>query len=114
MKPPSARVGGLIAGFLVQVPVLGVLMQAVFNMHNRFSVFQSLLLPYAAIGDRLHHPPFMVMAVVLFVTLFQFPLYGVLIGYSQTKGRLASAIVGVTLVHGVASAIAIYMKVANV
>ena len=113
MKPPTARMGWLIAGFVVQVPVLGILMQAVFNMHNRFSVFQSLLLPYAAIGDRLHHPPFMVMAVVLFVTLFQFPLYGILIGYSQMKGRLASAIVGVAIVHGIASAIAIYMKAAN-
>jgi len=50
---------------------------------------------------------------VLIVTLLQFPLYGVIIGDSKTKGRLASAIAGVTVVHGIASAIAIYMKIAN-
>jgi hypothetical protein len=53
------------------------------------------------------------MAIVLIVTLFEFPLYGFLIGDSQTKGRLASAIVGLALVHGIASAIAIYMKVTH-
>jgi hypothetical protein len=105
--------GGLVVGSIVQVPVLAVLLRAVFDMHNRFSVLQSLLLPYAAIGDRLHHPPNVVMAIVLIVTLLQFPLYGVIIGDSKTKGRLASAIAGVTVVHGIASAIAIYMKIAN-
>jgi hypothetical protein len=50
---------------------------------------------------------------VLVVTLLQFPLYGVLIGDSQTKGRLAFTIASVAVVHGIASAIAIYMKMTN-
>ena len=113
MRAPSGRVGGLVAGSIVQVPALAVLLRAVFDMHNRFSVGQSLLLPYAAIADRLHHPSPVVMAIVLVVTLFQFPLYGVLLGHAWTKGRLVVAIVGVALVHGVAGGIAIYMKMAN-
>jgi hypothetical protein len=47
------------------------------------------------------------------VTLFQFPLYGVLLGHWWTKGRLAAAVVGVAVAHGVASGVAIYMKTAN-
>jgi hypothetical protein len=58
MKAPSARVGGLIVGSIAQLPALVVLLQAVFDMHNRFSIFQSLLLrmPRSPTGCTIHHP----------------------------------------------------------
>ena len=83
------------------------------GLHNRFSVLVSVLLPYAAISDRLANPPTAIMFVVLIVTIFQYPLYGAVLGASWAKGRLPSALAGISVVHASASGVAIYMKMAR-
>ena len=114
MKKPGKRWGGVLAGIVVQLPVLILLVGQVLDMHNRFSTLVSVLLPYAAIFDRLTRPPTAIAFAVLFITLFQYPLYGAVIGDSWVRGRLATVTAGLATIHAIASAIAIYMKHANV
>ena len=114
MNMPGKRWGCVLVGLIVQVPVLLIFLGAVFDMHNRFSVLVSVLLPYAAITDRLSHPPLAFMIVMLVVTALQYPLYGAAIGNAWARGRLPSTITGVTAVHAIASVIAVYMKMAKV
>jgi len=114
MKKPGKRWGGVLAGTVVQLPVLVLLIGQVLDMHNRFSTLLSVLLPYAAIFDRLTSPPIAIAFAVLFITLFQYPLYGAVIGDSWVRGRVAAVTVGLATIHAIASAIAIYMKHAKV
>ena len=114
MNMPGKRWGCVLAGLIVQVPVLLLLLGAVFDMHNRFSVLVSVLLPYAAIFDRLSHPPLAFGFAVLIVTFLQYPLYGAAIGNAWARGKLPFTLTGITAVHGIASVIAIYMKMAKI
>jgi hypothetical protein len=114
MKMPGKRWGCVLVGLIVQVPVLLLLAGAVLDMHNRFSVLVSVLLPYAAITDRLSHPPLAFFFVVLIVTVLPYPLYGAVIGNAWARGKLPATLTGVTAVHAIASVIAIYMKIAKV
>ena len=114
MKMPGKRWGCVVVGLIVQVPVLLIFAGAVLDMHNRFSVLVSVLLPYAAITDRLSHPPMAFFFVVLIVTLLQYPLYGAVIGNGWARGRLPTTVTGVTALHAIASVIAVYMKMAKV
>lgn len=114
MKKPGKRWGCVLAGIAIQLPVLFLLLGQVLDMHNRFSVVLSLLVPYAAIMDRLTRPPMAIGFSVLFMTLFQYPLYGALLGDSWARGRLFSVAASLATIHGIASAIAIYMKIAHV
>ena len=114
MKKPGKRWGCVLAGIVVQLPVLVLLIGQVLDMHNRFSILLSVLLPYAAIMDRLTHPPIAIGFAVLFITLVQYPLYGAIVGDSWVRGRLPSVAASVATIHIIASAIAIYMKLAKV
>ena len=100
----------MLIGVILQVPALLVLLNGVFDMHNRFSTLLSILLPYAAIGDRLTHPSMALMWGVVVVTALQYPLYGAVVGSSWAKGRLVPAVAAVAGIHGLASCLAIYMK----
>ena len=113
---PGRRWGCVLVGLIVQVPVLLLFLDAVFDRHNRFSYLVSVLLPYAAITDRLPYPPMALGMVVLIVTALQ-SLYGAAIGNAWARGKLAATLTGltgVTAVHAIASVIAIYMKMAKV
>jgi hypothetical protein len=114
MKMPGKRWGCVLVGLIIQVPVLLLFLGAVFDMHNRFSVLVSVLLPYAAITDRFSHPPLAFMMAMLLVTVLQYPLYGAAIGNAWAKGKLLFTLTGVTAVHAIATVIAIYMKMAKV
>jgi hypothetical protein len=114
MKKPGKRWGCVLTGIAVQLPVLVLLLEQVLDMHNRFSALLSVLLPYAAIMDRLTRPPMAIGFAVLFITLVQYPLYGAIVGDSWVRGRLSSAAASLAMIHTIASAIAIYMKHANV
>jgi hypothetical protein len=114
MKMPGKRWGCVLVGLIVQVPVLLIFADAVLDMHNRFSVLVSVLLPYAAITDLLSHPPMAFFFVVLIVTLLQYPLYGAVIGNAWARGKLLFTLTSITAVHAIASVIAIYMKIAKV
>jgi len=114
MKMPGKRWGCVLLGLIIQLPVLLLLLDAVFDMHNRFSVLVSVVLPYAAIFDRLSHPPFAIGVVVMLVTALQYPLYGAAIGNAWARGKLIPTLAGVGSVHAIASVIAVYMKMANV
>jgi len=114
MKMPGKRWGCVLLGLVIQVPALLLLLGAVFVVHNRFSVLVSVLLPYAAIFDRLSHPPFTVGLAVMVVTVLQYPLYGAAIGNAWARGKLPATLTGITSVHAIASVIAIYMKIAKV
>jgi hypothetical protein len=114
MKKPGKRWGCVLAGIVVQLPALVLLLGQVLDMHNRFSILLSVLLPYAAIFDRLTSPPFAIGFAALFITLVQYPLYGAIIGDSWVRGRLPSVAASVATIHTIASAIAIYMKLAKI
>jgi len=114
MKKPGKRWRCVLAGIVVQLPVLVLLVGQVLDMHNRFSTLLSVLLPYAAIFDRLTRPPIAIGFAVLFITLVQYPLYGAIVGDSWVRGRLPSAAAGLAMIHTIASAIAIYMKSARI
>jgi hypothetical protein len=114
MRTPSKRFGSILVGVVVQVPATLMLLGQVFDMHNRFSALLSIVLPYAAIADRLNHPPFALMSVVVIVTLVQYPLYGAVIGQLWMKVRLTLALAAIVSIHAVASSLAIYMKIAKV
>ena len=73
VKMPSKRFGSILVGVIAQVPATIMLLGQIFDMHNRFSALLSIVLPYAAIADRLSHPPFALMLVVVIVTLVQYP-----------------------------------------
>jgi hypothetical protein len=114
MRKPGKRLGCILVGLAVQIPALLPLIGAVLDMHNRFSITASILFPYAAISDRLRQPPLFLMLVVLAVTALQFPIYGAIIGQAWTKNRLGPAILVLPWVHGIASGVAVYMKMAKV
>ena len=114
MKKPGKRWGCVLAGIVVQLPVLVLLIGQVLDMHNRFSIFLSVLLPYAAIMDRLTRPPIAIGFAVLFITLVQYPLYGAIVGDSWVRGRLPAVAASLATLHAIASTIAIYMKHAKV
>jgi hypothetical protein len=114
MKKPAKRWGCVLVGMVIQLPVLALLLEQLFDMHNRFSILLSVLLPYAAIMDRLTRPPIAIGFAVLFITLVQYPLYGAIVGDSWVRKRLPSAAASLAMIHTIASAIAIYMKHANV
>lgn len=114
MKRPGKLLSCVLAGLVVQVPALLLLLRGVLDMHNRFSVLLSVVLPYSAIADRLKHPSFAVMLVVFLITLFQYPLYGTAIGQAWVKGRPVVAIAAIGVIHAIAGATAIYMKMAHV
>jgi hypothetical protein len=114
MKKPGKRWGCVLAGIAIQLPVLFLLLEQVLDMHNRFSILLSVLVPYAAIMDRMTKLPMAIGFTVLFITLVQYPLYGVVIGDSWVRGRLPAVAASLATLHAAASAIAIYMKTAKV
>src|SRR5262249_49525946 len=114
MRKPGKRWGCVLAGIVVQLPVLVLLLDQLLDMHNRFSILLSVLLPYAALIDRLTRPPMAFGLAVLFLTLVQYPLYGVIVGDSWVRGRLLSVAASLAMIHTIATAIAIYMKNARV
>ncbi|HEX7793683.1 MAG TPA: hypothetical protein VF456_04995 [Vicinamibacterales bacterium] len=114
MKKPGKRWGCVLTGIVVQLPVLVLLIGQVLDMHNRFSILLSVVLPYAAIFDRLTRPPIAIGFAVVFITLVQYPLYGAIVGDSWVRGRLPLAAASLAAIHTIAGAIAIYMKIAKV
>ena len=114
MMKPGKRWSCVLAGIVVQLPVLFLLLAQLLDMHNRFSTLLSVLVPYAAIIDRLKNLPTAVVLGVVFITLIQYPLYGALIGDSWVRGRLNAVAASLATIHAIASAIAVYMKHARV
>jgi hypothetical protein len=114
MKKPGRRWSCVLAGIAVQLPVLFLLLAQLLDMHNRFSTLLSVLVPYAAIMDRMKSLPTAIEFTVLFITLVQYPLYGAIVGDSWVRGRLPAVATSLATIHAIASAIAVYMKIARV
>jgi hypothetical protein len=102
-----------LIGIALQVPALLLLLDETFDMHNRFSVLLSLLLPYVAIADRMLQPSSALMAPVAILTFLQYPLYGTLIGFAWNRGRPGAALLMILPCHAVAAAVAIGLKIVH-
>jgi hypothetical protein len=70
MKKPRKRLGCILVGLAAQVPAILLLLRQLLDMHNRFTVSLAIVLPYAAIADRLKQPPLALLLTVLIVTSF--------------------------------------------
>jgi hypothetical protein len=114
MRRFGKRWACVLIGLLIQLPVGMLLFEQVLDMHNRFSTLLSILAPYAAIFDRTQNPPALVGLTVVIVTLFQYPLYGVIVGEAWTRDKFRPALIGLVTIHAIAGAIAVYMKTARI
>ena len=114
MKKPGKRLGSILVGLAAQVPAILLLLRQLLDMHNRFTVSLAIVLPYAAIADRLKQPPLALILTVLIVTLVQYPLYGALIGHLWSRGRLAAGAAGIAVIHAIAAGVAIYWTMSKV
>jgi hypothetical protein len=114
MRRFGKRWACVLIGLLIQLPVGMLLLEQVLDMHNRFSTLLSILAPYAAILDRTTNPPALIGLTVVIVTLFQYPLYGVITGEAWSRNKLRPALSGLVTIHAIAAAIAIYMKTAKI
>ena len=60
-----------------------------------------ILFPYTLLPTSLFNsitPPFIILAII------QFPIYGLVLGYANERGRLVSMLILLSIVHGVAAA----------